>query len=132
MTEFFGRVAGRVIKRANKTGYSYNFQIVKNQRNYMTGSSEHLIVANLGTIKDSEFAFKAKSFWDKVDSTLAILIASEKIYNNSAEDVCRKFENFIPRPTVSVAAPVPAAKPVSNSDVSERLRRRFPHLLKDL
>jgi len=127
----YGRVAGRVVRRKNKSGYSYNFQICKNQRNYHSGQSEHLIVANLGTIKDSEFAFRAKAFWDKVDTTLAILIDSGKIYKNSAFDVCRKFEQYIPRPVATVAAPVPAvAKPepksASNADVAARVRERFP------
>lgn len=124
----YGRVAGRVVRRKNKTGFSYTFSTNKNQRNWHTGQSEHLLVAHIGTIKDSELDRQAKSFWNKVDTTLKILIDSGKIYINSADDVCRKFERYIPRP-VAVAAPVPVAKPetkpASNPDVATRLRERF-------
>ncbi len=127
----YGKVAGRVVRRANKDSVSFAFSIVKNRRNYHTGQSEHVQVARIATIKDSDFDRKAKSFWDTVDTTLNILIDSGEI-DNCRSEICGKFESYIPRPTIPVAAPVPAAKPVSNSDVSVRLRRRFPHLLKDL
>lgn len=125
----YGKVAGRVIRRKNKSGFSYTFSIVKNQRNYMTGKSEHLPVAPIATIKDSEFDRQAKSFWNKVDTTLAILISSGKIYQNSAVDVVRKFERYIPRPTATVAAPVFVPKSKSSSDVAARLRERFKGLM---
>ena len=130
MTEkTFGRVAGRIVKRPNKTGFSYGFSIVKNQRNYHTRKSEHVPVANIGTVKDSEFDTQAKSFWSRVDTTLKILVDSGKIYRNSAHDVCRKFEKVIKRPTAPVAAPVPVEKPKSNPDVAARVEERFKGLL---
>ena len=127
----YGRVSGRVVRRKNKTGYSYNFLIVKNQRNYMTGKSEHLLVANLGTVKDSEFERDAKSFWRKVDATISILIDTGEI-DNCRSKICGKFGKVLPRPAVTVAAPTPAAKPLSKTEsnpVAARLRARFKGLL---
>ena len=125
----YGKVAGRVVKRPNKSGFSYGFSIVKNQRNWHTGQSEHLTVVHLGTIKDLDFDRQGKSFWNKVDSTVQILIDSGKIYANCKSDIVRKFERYIPRPTASVAAPVSVPKPKSNPDAAARLRERFKGLL---
>jgi hypothetical protein len=131
MTErTFGRVAGRIVRRKNKDGsISHRFTIVKNQRNWHTRQSEHVEIVSFGTIKDSDFDRQAKRFWNRVDSTIKTLINSGAIYNNSAFDICRKFESYIPRPTVEASAPAPVEKPVSSPDVAERLRERFKDLL---
>lgn len=124
----YGKVAGRVVKRPNKTGYSFAFSVVKNKRNWHTGQSEHLLVAHIGTIKDSEIDKKAKSFWNKVDTTLKILIDSGEI-DNCRSEICAKFERYIPRPTVAVAAPVPAATSAINQTVADRVKERFGNLV---
>jgi hypothetical protein len=125
----YGKVNGRVVKRATKTGFSYTFSIVKNQRNWHTGRSEHIQVALIATIKDTDFDRQARSFWNNVDTTLQILIDTGEIDNRRSE-ICGKFEKYIPRPTITIneQAAKSLSKPASKPDVAARLRERFKGL----
>ena len=122
---FYGRVCGKVIRRKNKNGYSYNFIIAKNQRNPMSGKPEYQVVWNFGTIKDSEFNQNALSFWKEVAMVVANLINEQKIYSNCGSEIKAKFQKYIPIPIEASSASVPIVKPKANSDAAERLRERF-------
>src|SRR5687767_7379160 len=105
----YGQVNGKVVVRETKTGESYNFQIVKNRRNPMSGRSENIMVWNFGTVKNTEIGNRAKGFWKQVDSVVEQLVDSGRIDGNCRSEIQYKFEKFIPRPVAAVPSPVPVA-----------------------
>jgi len=127
----YGQVNGKVIVRETKTGNSYNFQIVKNRRNPMSGRSENIIVWNFGTVKNTEIAAKANGFWKQVDSVIEQLVDSGKIDGNCRSEIRYRYEKFIPRPIAAVpsAAPVVAARRQINLGVAERVNNKFKGLI---
>lgn len=124
----YGKVAGKIVKRKNKTGYSYNFLIVKNQRSFMTGKSEYIVIHNFGTMRDSELKDKMKqlAFWQEVVKVLANLIEEGKIYQNCGSEIRGKFAEIVPIPIVKKIAPIENINP----SIVERIRERYSLLAK--
>lgn len=122
----YGQVSGKVVRRKNKAGYSYNFLLVKCKRNFMTQKSERLIIKNFGTIRDSDFnnTNLAFQFWLEVNQTLLDLANSGQIYVNCIQQVQRKFSKHIPIP---IASSISTRKVISD-EVADRLKSRFPEL----
>lgn len=125
----YGKVCGKIIRRKNKTGYSYNFLIAKNRRNPMNGKAEYEVVWNFGTLRDYELKDKEKAFrfWKEVALILTNLINEGKIYQNCGSEIKAKFEKYVSIPVMLSTAPLPIAK--SNSPIAERLRERFKGLV---
>lgn len=124
----YGQVNGHLIKKPNKTGYSYNFQVTKNQRNKLSGKSEKILVFNFGTVRDDDFDNLAVTvpFWRNVIDTLRELAEEEVINRNCVSEIKAKFEKIIPMPVVSTAP-----QKLINNEIAERLRKKFPHLFSE-
>jgi hypothetical protein len=128
----YGRVNGKIVKRKNKTGFSYNFLIVKNQRSFMTGKAEYEVVWNFGTIRSEQLSDTKTqlAFWKEVAQVLTNLIDNGKIYRNCGGEIKAKFTKYVPLPVVKSAAPTLIAQINSNAKTAgERLRERFKGLL---
>ncbi len=123
----YGVTNGKIIRRKGKGYYSYNFLIVKNRRNSITGKAGYQVVFNFGTIRDYEFADRAKAFWQEVETELTALVRENKIYANDADKIRRQFAEYISVPVVPKPAPV--VKIETNSDVAARVQKKFGNLL---
>ncbi len=119
----YGVTNGKIVRRKNKTGYSYNFLIVKNRRHPMTGKAVYDVIWNFGTIRSDEIKNQANAFWAKVELVLDSLVNKGKIYANDADKIRRQFEKHIPFPVA-----VPAPKKI-NPSAMERVKNRFKDLL---
>src|SRR5688572_28675068 len=120
----YGTTNGKIIKRRNKTGYSYNFLIVKNKRHPMTGKAVFDTIWNFGTIRSTETKNQANAFWAKVELVSDSLVYKGKIYANDADKLRRQFAKYIPFPVA-----VLITKPKANPIVAERLKERFKGLI---
>lgn len=128
----YGKVCGKITRRKNKTGYSYNFMIVKNRRSFMTGKSEYEVIWNFGTIRSEQLndTKKQLAFWKEVAQVLANLINGGKIYKNCGREIRGKFVKYVPIPIAKSSAPAPIAQPSSNAKtVGDKLRERFKGLI---
>jgi len=127
----YGKVCGKIIRRKNKTGNSYNFLIVKNRRNPMNGKAEYQVVWNFGTIRSEQLSDNQTQleFWKEVALVLTNLIKEGKIYQNCGSEIKTKFEKYVKLPVVKNVAPIAIAKQVTNPSIEERLRERFKGLL---
>ncbi len=128
----YGRTNGKIIRRKGKGYYSYNFLIVKNRRNPETGKAGYQVVFNFGTIRDYEFVDRAKAFWQEVETELTALVRDNKIYSNDADKIRGQFAEYISVPIASPATPAASASPAkikTDSDVAERVQKKFGNLL---
>ncbi len=103
----YGRANGKIIRRKGKGYYSYNFIIAKNRRHPETGKAGYQVVFNFGTIRDYEFADRAKAFCQEVETELTALVRDNKIYSNDADKIRGQFQKYIPISAAPTAAPVP-------------------------
>jgi hypothetical protein len=105
---------------------------VKNRRNPETGKAGYQVVFNFGTIRDYEFADRAKAFWQEVETVLIALVRDNKIYGNDADKIRGQFQKYISVPPAPIAAPVASASPTktkTNPDAETRVQNRFKNLL---
>lgn len=120
----YGTTNGKIICRKGKGYYSYNFIVAKNYRNSETRKVGYQVVFNFGTIRDYEFADRAETFWQEVETELTALVRDNKIYSNDADKIRGQFQKYIPVSVAPTAAPVPVKTKI-NKSVAARLRARF-------
>lgn len=121
----YGVTNGKIIKRKNKYGDSYNFLIVHNRRDGY-GRAGYDTVWNFGTVRGYEMKDRANEFWQTAEKTLQKLVDENVIYRNDADKIRKQFAAYIPVP---VAAPaMPAAKKI-NPSTAERVQARFKNLM---
>ena len=58
----------------------------------------HIELAKIGTFRQCEFSYRAEEFWSIVDTTLAELVKTNKLWNNDAAKIKTQFTKLIERP----------------------------------
>jgi hypothetical protein len=110
---------GRVVKNKNKAGniISFSFSIVKNLR--LNSKPTHITLEKILTLKESEFAAQANTFWKIVDEKIAALTKAGTLWQNDQSKIEKRFAEFIPRP-----AAVTKSKPETMQTIISKLAER--------
>ncbi|PYT01726.1 MAG: hypothetical protein DMF63_02450 [Acidobacteria bacterium] len=120
--------SGKIVPKKRKGFTSYKLSIIKPYRNWH-GKSVNELVKNLGTIRDYELDDPAvqQRFWKECDAELLRLMLNH-VTRVDVEQIRKKFEALIPRPTLSVAKLV-SAKPIKKSSLAD-IQKKYPVILK--
>jgi hypothetical protein len=109
---------GRVAKTKLVDGsYSFSFLIVRHLR--VNSKPTHITLEKILTLKQTEFAAQANTFWKIIDEKIAALTKTGKLWANDKSKIEKRFSDFIPRP-----AAVTKSKPETVQSVISKLRER--------
>jgi hypothetical protein len=110
---------GRIVKNKNKDGSirNFSFSIVKHIR--VNTKPTHITLEKILTLKQSEFAAQANTFWKIVDEKIAALTKTGKLWVNDGKKIRDKFSEYIPRP-----AAVTKSNPETVQSVISKLKER--------
>jgi hypothetical protein len=109
---------GRIAKNKLADGsYSFSFSIVKNLR--VNSKPTHITLEKILTLKQTEFAAQANTFWKIIDEKIAALTKTGKLWANDKSKIEKRFSDFIPRP-----APVTKSKPETVQTIISKLAER--------
>jgi hypothetical protein len=110
---------GRVVKNKSADGSirNFTFSIVKNLR--LNSKPTHITLEKILTLKESEFATQANTFWKIAEEKISALIKSGKLWQNDKSKIEKRFAEFIPRP-----AAVTKSKPETMQTIISKLAER--------
>jgi hypothetical protein len=110
---------GRVVinKKADGSIGSFSFSIVKNLR--VNSKPTHITLEKILSLKQSEFAAQANTFWKIVDEKVSELTKSGTLWANDKSKIEKRFSEFIPRPAL-----VTKSKPETVQSVISKLKER--------
>ncbi len=96
---------GRIAKNKLVDGSigSFSFSIVRNLR--VNSKPTHVTLEKILTLKQTEFAAQANTFWKIVDEKIAALTKTGKLWANDKSKIEKRFSEFIPRPAVTKSKP---------------------------
>ena len=118
------RISGKVKPERRKGFTSYVFLLCSYYRNFH-GKRGYTIVHNFGTIRDYELtnAAKAQELWTEFDEVTGRLVAENKMWQQHVKDAEKRFQKYIKRPVVVVAAPAKVSTPEMHDTRSEILAK---------